>query len=873
MRRRWTDRLGRALPYAIARDLFEPSVHDAHAQSVRAAAGRGRVRRALIHARFAITAFILYLDCLRLATLRKEVPAMFFRDVRHALRLFRREPVFSCAAVLTLALGIGMNTALFAVVEAVLLRPLPLLAADEIVMLRHRDVRTGITKDFVAMGDVIDLAPRQKTLEVLAAFNGTQGILVGEGDPVRLQGIAATPQLFQALKVQPAIGRFFEAGDVREGAPNVVIISHDLWSTRFGSDPRIASRSIQIGTARRMIVGVLPPGFRFPAGARTDIIVPMRVPSAAPEERRVWIHAMGRLAPGVTIDQATTEFTVLSEQLEREFPATNRGTQYYMLNARDAMVGDTKRPLLLLLAAVAFVLLIACANVGNLLLARSLSRQQETAMRMALGAGRGRLVAQFLTEGLVLALAGGIVGVAVAWRAAPALARLVPQATPIAGLDEVSLNVSVVLFAFGASLAAALMASGAASIGLTGPASALVATRRTTVGKSARRAASALVAAEVALAVVLLLGASLTLRSFANLIAVDPGFSPRNVLSLRIGLPPGRYTDVEARRAFFDRAFGALVALPEVDDVGAAVVIPLTGNNWTVPLERADQPIGSGERAPDVGWQSASGGYFSTLKIPLRAGRLFDQRDRPSSPPVVIVSEGLATRFFPGENAVGHRVKLGPTEAEIVGVVGDIRRAALSDEPRPDMYFPFERAPDTSNTIFIRTTGDPLQALPAVRTTLRTIERDTVVLDARTMDDYAAESAAIARLAMRLLVGFAIVALLLAAIGIYGVMSYVVARRMRELGTRLALGATRGAILAMVLKESAAISGAGLLAGLALGLAASRSLNAILYGVPPWDPIAIAAATTLLAVIAMAASYLPARRAARIDPARTLAAE
>jgi putative ABC transport system permease protein len=646
-----------------------------------------------------------------------------------------------------------------------------------------------------------------------------------------------------------------------------------LWSTRFGSNPQIAGRSIQLGTVRRMIVGVLPPGFRFPAGTRTDIVVPMRLPSAAPAERRAWIHAMGRLRPGVTIEQATTEFSVLSEQLEREYPASNRGTQYYMLNARDAMVGDTKRPLLLLLAAVAFVLLIACANVGNLLLARSLARQQETAMRMALGAGRGRLVAQFLTEGLVLAIAGGLVGVAVAWRAAPALARLVPQATPIAGLDEVSLNISVVLYAFGASLAAALVASGAASIGLTAPASALVATRRTTVGKGARRAASALVAAEVALAVVLLLGASLTLRSFANLIAVDPGFSPHNVLSLRIGLPPGRYTEVEARRAFFDRAFSELVALPAVDDIGAAVVVPLTGNNWTVPFERADQPIARGERAPDVGWQSASGGYFTALKIPLRAGRVFDRRDRPDSPPVVIVSEGLAQRFFAGETAVGHRVKLGDTEAEIVGVVGDIRRAALSDEPRPDMYFPFERTPDASNTIFMRTTGDPLQALAAVRTTLATIERDAVVFDARTMDDYAAESAAIARLAMRLLVGFAIVALLLAAIGIYGVMSYVVARRMRELGTRLALGATRGAILAMVLKESAAISGAGLAAGLAIGLAAARSLNAILYGVPPWDPIAIAAATGLLAAIALAASYLPARRAARIDPARTLAAE
>ncbi len=383
----------------------------------------------------------------------------------------------------------------------------------------------------------------------------------------------------------------------------------------------------------------------------------------------------------------------------------------------------------------------------------------------------------------------------------------------------------------------------------------------------------ALVAVEIALAVVLLIGAGLTLRTFGNLVAVDPGFRTAGVLAVNIGLPPGRYADAAARQSFYAGAFAALEQLPGVETVGAAIVVPLTGNNWTVPLQRPEHPLPAGQRPPEVGWQAASGGYFRALQIPLRAGRLFDDRDTPQSRPVVVISDAIALKYFPGEDPVGKRVTLGDGVAEVVGVVGSVRRAALNDVPREDMYFPFERQPGNGVTLFIRTAGDPLAAWPAIRTRVRELEPNAVLFGARTLDDIAAASAAVARLAMLVLAGFALLALALSAVGIYGVMSYSVRRRTRELGTRLALGASRGDIVALVMRQAAAIAASGLAIGVLGGLAAARALSAILYGVPPWDPLALGAAASVLVATALAASYLPARRASRLDPARTLAAE
>ena len=378
-----------------------------------------------------------------------------------------------------------------------------------------------------------------------------------------------------------------------------------------------------------------------------------------------------------------------------------------------------------------------------------------------------------------------------------------------------------------------------------------------------------LVAGEVALAGILLVGAGLTLRSFANLIAVDPGFRIDNVLTLQISLPAARYRTPATVVDFYSRAMRALEDLPEVNHAGSAEVVPLTGNNWTVTLDRLDRPAPAGERPADVGWQTASAGYFGALEIPLRAGRLFEDRDRLEKIVPVIISEAIAQQFFPGEDPIGIRLKSGPPDgAVIVGVVGNIRRAALTDQPRADLYFP-----GPANTLFIQTDGDPLSALPAVRTALRNLEPGVVMHGARTMSDYASASIAITALAMRLLAGFAIVALVLAAIGIYGVMAYSVRRRSREIGTRVALGAGRGDIVGMVMREGAVLTGIGVIGGLAIGLFAARSLSAVLYGVPPADPVSLVAASVVLTLTGLAACYVPARRASRIDPARTLIAE
>jgi predicted permease len=861
--------LGRWLPREAERDLFHPSLEDLRAEH------RTGVR---LH----LAAIALWLDCWRVwATdsrrlnadrrpVRREHHAMLMQDVRRALRLFRFEPGFAAAAVLTLALGIGATAALFAVVEATLLRPIAVADPEGLVVIRHRLMATGATKEFLAMGDFFDLRERQRTLEQVAAYGGANPTLYEGDEPMRLEGLGASPELLSILRAQPAMGRLLEPGDMKQGAPPVVIVSHDLWTTRFGSDPDILSRSIQLGNTRRLVVGVMPPGFHYPPSSPTHIILPFILPATPPPQRQAgWIPMMGRLKPGQTIASANAEFNALSAEFEQRYPDQNRGTQYYVESLRDTLVGDTKRPLLLLFAAVGFVLLIACVNVGNLLLARALGRRQEMAVRAALGAGRARLASQVMTEALVLALVGGFVGVVLASQLAPALAALLPETTRLRlpALSDVSVNMPVALFAVAASVVSALLFGAVACLGFSNQQrSALAAARGATMSGSARRSASALVVAEIALAGVLLVGAGLTLRSFANLVAVDPGFQTANVLTVNVTLPTARYPKPQARAELYSRAFSTLAALPEVDQAGVAAVMPLTGNNWTVPFERVDRPSPAGVRPPDVGWQAATAGYFQALAIPLREGRLFEDRDAEAPVAPVIISESIAREHFPDESPLGHRLKNGDTQVEIVGVVGDIRRAALSDQPRADMYFAFARFADSQSTLFVRTIGDPIEAFPAVRTALRSLEPNVMLHRPRSMDEVAAASTAITQLAMLVLAGFATLALTLAAIGIYGVMAYAVQQRTREIGVRLALGAQPGNVRAMVILQGMQLALVGVVIGVAVALALSRYMTALLFGIAPRDPLVFAGVPALLAIIALIAVSIPALRASRIDP-------
>jgi putative ABC transport system permease protein len=882
------------LPERGARELFEPAWHDMHIAHL---AGRETPRSATAAAArgvaYALRVLLLYVDCWRLLLAdvgRRPEPrarprvteppsqerlAMLLYHVRHAFRQLVREPAFTVAAVLTLALGVGANVAVFAVVEAVLLRPLGYADEGQLTILNHRDKRTAITKEFIAVGDFIDMAARQTAFERLSAYGGGQGTLTYRDEPFNVQVLSAGTGLLELLRVRPILGRTFTADDGRPNAPLVALLGYDLWKRQFGGDPRVVGQSLQFGQQTISVVGVMPQGFTFPPTATTDIVVPFRLPLVAPAQRRgMWIFAIGRLEQGRTLDDAAANLAAISRQLEKEFPQSNLASEYFPVPLRTALVGNTKPALVLLLAAVGVVLLIACANVANLLLARSLSRRREMSVRMALGAGRGRLAVQLLTESLALSAVAGIGGVVFATWGSRALVTLLPQSTKVPGLEHVRINASVMGFALLIVLLTAVVFGlvAALTVRSESAAGALNAPSRSTMSTGARRATSGLVIAEVALAVMLLIGAGLILRSFSGLLAVDPGFKTDHVMTVGIQLPPARYREIGAREGFYTRAFAALRAAGDVREIGSATVVPLTGNNWTVPLERPEQPVPAGERPPEVGWQSASGGYFKALQIPLIAGRLFDERDRPDGPPVVIVSEAIQRRFFANESAVGKRVKTGDTtSAEIVGVVGNIRRAGLRDDPRADMYFPAERVFPGQTTLFIRTSGDPNRALTAMQNALKGVEPRITLLESRSLEAVAAESVRVTKLVFLLLGVFATTALALAAVGIYGVMSYVVRQRTREIGTRIALGATRRDILWLVLRQGAVIAVAGTAVGLATGLAATRFLASILYGVSRSDPVTLSVAVSVLVATVMAACYVPARRAASVDPAKTLA--
>ena len=880
--------LSALLPRRVVADAFEPAWEDLRiAYLIRRQRMTSPLGKAVLRLGYLSLIILLFLDCWRIAILvRQPHPAitepkqtervhMFLYLIRHAFRQLVREPAFTVAALLTLALGVGANAAVFAVVEAVLLRPLPYPSADDLVILNHRDKRTGITKEFIAIGDYVDLTTRQKTFESIGAWGRGQTSLVDRDDPYRVHLLGVGANTLDLLRMRPVLGRVINADDTRENAPRVMMLGYETWKKRYGGDPAILGRVIRLEQSERQVVGVASEGFTFPPNATTDIIIPFDLPTVAPAQRKSgWTFAIARLKPGRALEDGATDLTMMSRQLEKEFPQQNLASEYFPLGLRTALAGNTKPALLLLFAAVGVVLLIACANVANLLLARSLGRRREMSVRLALGAGGGRLALQLLTESLVLALVAGTAGVLMAYWGSHALVALLPQSSDVPGLNDVRINGRVLVFALGIvvlttivfGLVAALTVRSERAVGV------LNASRGSSMGARARRATSALVVAEVALAIVLLVGAGLILRSFAALLAVDPGFRTENVMTLSVQLPGNRYRERGAREGFYTQALAQIKATPGVQDVGMAAVTPLTGNNWTSPFERPEQPVPAGERPPEVGWQLASNGYFKALQIPLVTGRLFDDRDSPSSPMVVIVSEAIQRRFFPNESAVGKRVKIqGDQTAEIVGVVGNIRRAGLRDEPRADIYFPFERNKPGQTTLFVRTAANPEKALPAIKAAITRIEPNALVSDEQTLAHVASESERVTQVVLWLLGVFAVTSLALAAIGIYGVMSYAVRQRTREIGTRIALGATRGNIVWLVLRQGATIAAIGTVVGLATGLGTTRFLSSIMYGVKGTDPLTLGTAVVLLVITIMLACYVPARRAASVDPAKTLA--
>jgi len=809
------------------------------------------------------------------------------QDARHGVRGFLKTPGFAAVVVATLALGIGANTAIFSVVNAVLIRPLPYPSSDRLITLWNKYPKMGLSQAAISGPDFVDRSESSRVFEQVGAITDASLNLTGGGDPERIRGVRASAGLFQVLGVQPALGRAFRPEEDRPGAEPVVVVSHGLFERRFGGDRAWVGRPILLNGKSHTLVGVMPPGFAYPS-PQTEMWVPLALSAdqVNPDQRgNEYLAAVARLKPGVTVAAAQVEMDRITVKILQDSPSgmrdylTSAGWGCVLVPLKENVVGDSGKALLVLLGAVGFVLLVACANVSGLQLARAATRQREIAIRTALGAGRGRLIRQLLTESLMLGAVGGILGVLVASWGVDLLIRIRPANLP--RLEEVSLDSRVLLFSASLSILAAMLSGlfPALRLSKTSPNEALKeGGRSATGGLKHLRVQRLLVVSQVALALVLLIGAGLMLRSFESLMKVDAGFEPKNVLTAYTSLPSSKYPDPAARQAFFDQLVGKLGALPGVKDVATGSLVPLAEGNWTASFFPEGQEPGRGEASPLASMRLVSPGYFRTLGIPLRRGRDFSDHDDTKSPRVVVVDEAAARRLWPGEDPLGKRITFsdsaeGATWLSVVGVVGDIKDTALDREPMIHVYRPYAQQAIPGMFVALRTASSPAAILPAVRRELRLLDPEQPLYAVQTMQGYVEDSLAQPRLRFILIGLFASVALLLSALGVYGVISYAVGQRIQEIGIRMALGARKSDVVRLVVGQGLplVLLGAGI--GLFAALGLTRVLGSLLYGVTAHDPGTFAAVSVLLVLVALAACYLPARRAASVDPLAALRIE
>ena len=810
-------------------------------------------------------------------------------DVRFAVRQLVRAPAFTATAVLVLALGIGATTAIFSAVRAVALRPLPFAQPDRLYALWESNPELGWTREAAAPPNYLDWKERVSAFADVEAYHPApqQVTITGLGDPIVLDGAWVTGGFFSMLGVRPTLGRdFTEAETWAEATWRAgelpLLLSARAWRTVFGGEPSAVGRVLELNGGHARIVGVMPEGFAFPSES-VDLWAPF---GWASENRdAAWfrqahsIRPIARLAPGATPERARAELATVAAQLEREHPATNAHTGAGLSPLHAFLVGDTRTPLLVLLGAVAVMLLIACANVGNLLLVRTAGRHRELAVRAALGAGRGRLARQMLTESLALALLGGASGIALGVVGTRLLERLQPE-----GLLRVAtfpVDAGVVAFAVLATAVAALL-FGAFPVLLArraGPGEALRAAGRTgTAGPGTRRVVGGLVVAEVALAVLLVLGAGLLVRSTMALRQVDPGFDPDGVAAISLDLPGARYRSPPPVIAFVDELLARIRALPGVESVGIASTLPLRARGATSDLVIAGRTADA--YATEVVRRSATPAYFETMGVPLLAGRAFTDADVWRGAPVAIINEALARRHFPGEDPVGQRITTDrvPDSTSvwrtIVGVVGDERQSAIAMPAQVELIEPFDQAIERELHVYVRVAGgDPTRLVPDVRAIVAALDPALPIAAAVAMEDVVADSMARDRFLMQLLTGFAAVALVLALVGVYGVTAQAARQRLPEFGLRMALGARARDILGLTLRRSLVLVIVGLGLGVAAALVATRTMAGLLYGIAPNDPTTFVTVTVLIIAAGLGASWLPARRAARLDPATTLRAE
>jgi len=828
-------------------------------------------------------------------------------DLRFAIRSLLKHRAFAAVIVATLALGIGANTAIFSVVNAALLRPLPFPDPASLYLIWAYRATSALPQLPLSLPNFLDVRERARSFQSLAVwtsfndsrFSVTGGCAAADCEPEKVQYAIVSSNLFDVLGARPEIGRAFNVRDDDRATAHGVIISQRLWDRRYGGRRSVTGATITLDGNTLDVVGVLPAAFRFVNAPREpDVWLPLGLD---PFRDRVYarganaLGVVGRLRPGVDAPQAQRELTAIAADLERRFPEFNRGTTLHLVSLRDQATLGIRAGLLLLLGAVALVLLIGCANVANLLLARTSSRYQEIAIRAALGASRRRLVAQLLSESLVLSVVGGAAGLLVAaWLVElPAVVSLaapsvfVPYATHA---DEVGLDAVVLAFTFAVSLATGLLFGIVPALRASRPSlySALTTRGHGSSDPTRVRTRQVLVVAEVALALTLLVGAGLLLRSFANLRAIDPGFRADHVLTVDLNLPRTRYETPARQAQFYTALIDRVSALPGVRSVGAVEQLPLSGPQQMTDFRIIGAPPPPPGDEPDVAYGSVTPGYFSSMALVLRRGRVLNASDGAAAPRVAVINEAMRRRFWPNENPVGKRVALSieslrfdrpnapprldfeGAAREIVGVVADVRASAIADPALPAMYVPFAQRPVSNLTLAVRTGGNPVWVINPIRAAVRALDPDQPVSSATAMSDIVAASVQQPRDRTTLIGVFALVALLLAAIGVYGVMAYGVNERTREIGVRVALGADTGDIVRLVISGALGMTLLGVVLGLAGGFMTSRLLGSLLFGVAATDLPTFLGAAVVILVVAALASWLPARRAARVDPAVAL---
>ncbi len=799
------------------------------------------------------------------------------QDTRFAFRMLLKRPGFTLIVVLTMALGIAANTTIFSAIDAVLLNPLPYKDPSRLMVVWETNRQLGAEmwdQNEVSIGNFRDWRSRNQVFDQLGSLFYTDMILTGAGEPEKIKSCVVTTNFFQVLGIQPMLGRSFLPEEETPGTPFSVIVSHDLWQRAFGSDRNLINKTLTLNGHSVAVVGVMPPAFelQFPTSMHVDMWVPMIIGEGDFDRSNNFLYALGRLRQDVSREQAQAEMNLIASQLQQEHPDTNTARGVRVVPLHKQLVGNVESYLYMLFAAVGFVLLIACANVAGLLLARVTARHREVAIRMAVGASRWRLTRQLLTESVILSSLSGVLGLLLAYAGIKLLVSLTPSEVP--RLHEIGLHVPVFLWTLAISVVTGV---------LFGLAPAVQASRtdlnqalkessgQNTGGSQGSALRNVLVVSEVAVALLLLVGAGLMTRSFFRLQQVNPGFEATNLLSMNIALPPKKYRQPQQTNAFFDQLIERVEKLPGVKSAAGIDPLPLSNSNVTTTFLVEGAPFVAVADRVDVGRRVVTPGYFQTMSIPILKGRSFTEHDRDNTTNVIVVNEALARRYWPNQDAIGKRLGFeeDPSKQvwrEIVGVVGNVKHKALEIEAMPEVYFPYQQSPRSFMNLVVRTESEPASIVPAVRGQVSDLDKDQPVSDVMTMEQRLVQSVASRRFVMLLLSTFSFLALGLAAVGIYGVMAYLVTQRTQEIGVRMALGAQKRNVLKLVVSKGMALALTGTGIGLAASLALTRLMRSLLFEVAPTDWLTFVTASLVLLTVALLACYIPALRATRVDP-------